>query len=213
MAQNSYALRPQAPGTAPGPLVSSAYAKPAYAVPDDDDTPGSDEGFSPSLGPNSEGMLPDEIRTQKREPLYGGPTAHNIHLRRGMDNLDRRSDEEQISTGWDTRQEKPVIGVIPEQVQDIGPSRPTARMGPNTYLFMRPWERPESTGEHLSMADHRRKYEIYGMKPQGDVGVNTYRLDPKPWDSNLHYNPVPTESESGARAAGRVGGNRSYRLG
>lgn len=212
MPRNSYALRPPAPGEAPG-ATTGAYARPAYAVSDDDSVPGYGEGFSPSLGEASEGHSPDEIRIGKREPLFGGPTAHNIHLRRGMDNLERRSDEIQTSTGWKVHQEKPVPGVNPLHTQDPLPTRPTATMGQNTYLFMRPWERPESTGEHLSMADHRRKYEIYGMRPQGGVGVNTYRLDPKPWDANLHYNPVPTETESGARAVAGIGGNRSYRLG
>lgn len=209
---NSYALRPTVPGEAPGPTYG-AYARPAYAVRDDDALEGSDEGFSPSLGPHSEGNHPDDIRTGKREPIFGGPRSNDIHRARGIDDLNRRSDEVSISTGWQIRQEKPVPGVIPEQVQDIQPTRPTASMSPNTYLFIRPWERPESTGEHLSMADHRRKYEIYGMAPRGDVGVNTYRLDPKPWDQHLQYNPVPIENPQGAAAANGVSGNRSYRLG
>lgn len=217
MTTNSYAMRPVRAGEAPAAVVSSAYARRAYAVPDDDATPGYDQdGYSPGLGEQSEGNIPDPIRVQKAEPLFGGPTQHNIHLRRGLDNIHRRDDEMQISTGWTTRQEKPVIAVIPEQVQDIGPSRPTAAMGPNNQLFMRPWDRPpeDFTGEHLSMADHRRKYEIYGMKPQGDVGVNTYRKDPAPWDTNLHYNPprVPTETQAAATAALSIGGNRNYRL-
>lgn len=193
--------------------MHGAYARPAFARPEDNEVEGSDEGFSPRLGPASEGNLPDEIRTQKREPIFGGPHQQDINLVRGMDNLQRRADEVQISTGWRVKQSKPEIGVIPDQVQDILPTRPTASMGPNTYLFTRPWHRPESTGEHLSMADHRRKYEIYGMAPRGDVGVNTYRLDPKPWDDNLHYNPVQTETEQGARAQISLSGNRSYRLG
>lgn len=215
MARNSYALRATNPGQAPG-ATTGAYARPAFAVPDVDQTeiPGQNEGFSPALGPASEGNMPDQIRTKQREPIFGGPHQQDIHLVRGMDNIDRRSDEVQISTGWQVQQSKPVPGVIPEQVQDILPTRPSATMGQNTYLFMRPWEKPESTGEHFSMADHRRKYEIYGMAPRGDVGVNTYRLDPKPWDQNLHYNPIPAETEQQAHALrGISGGTRSYRLG
>lgn len=215
MVQNAYALRPMAAGEAPGAMQGGAYARPAFAVPDTDatETPGYGEGYSPALGQASEGMMPDEIRTQKREPLWGGPHQQDINLVRGKDNIDRRADEFAISTGWTTRQEKPVVGVIPEQVQDILPTRPSATMGQNTYLFTRPWERPESSGLHLSMADHRRKYEIYGMAPRGGIGVNTYRLDPKPWDQNLHYNPVPVEPENGTKYASGIAGNRSFRLG
>lgn len=213
MAQNTYTKYANNPGEAPG-STHGAYARPAFAVPDTDSTelPGYGEGFSPALGDSSEGNQPDDIRTGKREPIFGGPHQQDIHLVRGMDNINRRADEVQISTGWNVQQRKPEIGVIPDQVQDIGPSRPTASRGQNTYLFMRPWERPESTGEHFSMADHRRKYEIYGMAPRGDVGVNTYRLDPKPWDQNLHYNPVPIEPETGTNSMGSIAGNRSYRL-
>lgn len=212
MVQNTYTRYASAhPGEAPG-ATHGQYAQPAFAAPSDKEIPGSDEGFSPALGEASEGNMPDDIRTGKREPIFGGPHAQDINLVRGMDNINRRSDEFQISTGWNVKQSKPEIGVIPDQVQDIGPTRPSAATGQNTYMFMRPWERPESTGEHLSMADHRRKYEIYGMAPRGDVGVNTYRLDPKPWDTNLHYNPVPIEPENGANNIGGIAGNRSYRL-
>lgn len=212
MAGNAYTHRPTTPGSAPG-ASGGAFARPAYAVPTDADViEGINDGYSPQLGPASEGDLPDDIRTHKREPVFGGPRTQDIEYARMADNLRRRSDEIEHSTGWHIEQRKPEIGVIPEQVQDIGPTRPTASMGPNTYLFMRPWERPESTGEHLSMADHRRKYQIYGMAPRGGVGVNTYRLDPKPWDTNLHYNPVPEQMKVQAQSRG-MGGNRSYRLG
>jgi hypothetical protein len=212
MVQNTYTTYASNPGEAPG-VTHSAFARPAFAAPTDNEIAGIEEGFSPALGDPSEGNMPDDIRTGKREPIFGGPHAQDINLVRGMDNINRRQDEFQISTGWTVKQSKPEIGVIPDQVQDIGPSRPSAAMGQNTYLFMRPWERPESTGEHFSMADHRRKYEIYGMAPRGGIGVNTYRLDPKPWDQNLHYNPVPTEPENGTKYVGGIAGNRSYRLG
>lgn len=213
MAQNLYTVRQSAPGEAPG-ATYGAFARPAYAVPDDASIPGSEEGFSPALGDASEGNMPDDIRTGKREPVFGGPRATDMDTIARRDNLARREDEFAVSTGWNVRQEKPAIAVIPLQVQDIGPSRPSASMGQNTYLFTRPWERPFSTGEHLSMADHRRKYEIYGMRPQGGTGVNTYRLDPKPWDQNLHYNPVPVEPENQTQyPSGSLAGNRSYRLG
>lgn len=214
MTANAYALRPATAGEAPKVQSAGAYGRVSYAVPSEDEyTPGIEEGFSPALGEASENKLPDDIRTQKREPLYGGPHQAFIHRDRGVEAIERRADETEIATGWTTHQEKPEIGVIPDQIQDIGPSRPTASMGPNNQLFTRPWGHPESTGEHLSMADHRRKYEIYGMKPQGGIGVNTYRLDPKPWDRNLQYRPIPSEDTSPVAAAVRISGNKSYRLG
>lgn len=192
---NSYALQATVAGEAPKATAQAAYGRPAYAVPDTPESvvPGYDEGYSPPLGADSDGMLPDPIRTGQAEPVFGGPHTQDIHYARFAESLDRESDEYEHSTGWRVRQEKPEIAVIPLQVQENLPTRPTASMGQNTYMFMRPWDIPgDSTGEHFSMADHRRAYEIYGMKPQGDVGVNTFRLDPKPWDTNLHYNPVPT---------------------
>jgi len=216
---NSYAIRPAAAGEAPRADAQARYAQAAYAAPSEEDyLQGYDEdGGSPALGREvTEGKMPDEIRTGQREPLWGGPRTQDIHMRRGIDSLEREDSDVEISTGWNTKQRKPNIGTFPEQVQDIGPSRPTAMMGPNTYYFTSPeqWAEtlPISTGEHLSLADHRRKYEIYGMAPQGDVGVNTFRLDPKPWDSRLHYNIPRREPESPAAGAVAVGGNRSYRL-
>jgi hypothetical protein len=39
-------------------------------------------------------------------------------------------------------------------------------------------------GQHFSMADHRRNYEILGMRPT-QSRRNTYRLEPVPWDVDV----------------------------
>lgn len=215
MATNAYAPRSPVPGEAPKG-IDRVYGRIAYAVqsndPDATLVPGYDEGYSPALG-QSEGRLPDEIRIGKREPLFGGPRTHTIHLRRGEEGLRRRDDETDISTGWPIKQAKKPIPVVPEWVQDIGPSRPTAHASPTQHLFMRPWDMPPPlTGEHFSMADHRRLYEIFGMVPRGGIGVNTYRVDPKPWDANLHYAPTPRPTDIGSESSPIFGGNRSFRL-
>lgn len=75
--------------------------------------------------------------------------------------------------------------------------RPTNRMAPVTYSFTRPFDQHSArrlNGQHFSMADHRRTYEIYGMAPIGSRR-NTYRADPQPWDTDIvdsapDYNPT-----------------------
>lgn len=225
MANNAYSFQPQNAGEAPKAQLGMAYGRTSYAVPDDNtqpgfgDVPGYGDGYSPGLGTNySEGKIPDEIRIQKREPLFGGPHQDDIFLVRGEDDLHRRADETNVATGWHTLSGKTVPGVFPEQVQDIQGSRPTAFMGPNNQYITVPYGEgkvppPPMTGEHISMADHRRKYEIYGMRPQGGTGVNTYRLAPKPWDDQLVYRPRPQPETAPGAAGGSVAGNRSYRLG
>ena len=204
-------------GEAPGPIVGRLASQHRYAVTDSPDAsmPGYGDGFSPELRVGSEGTTPDDIRVGRREPPLHSPAPEH-HKRRGRDELRRESDEVMIATGWGIQQSKPGIGVIPEQVQERLPVRPTATIGQNTYLNTTPKHIPrrvrdaldESAVEHLSMADHRRAYEIYGMRPQGGMGRNTYRLDPQPWDSDL-YDP-PQAADFPSRA---FGGNKTYRLG
>jgi hypothetical protein len=74
--------------------------------------------------------------------------------------------------------------------------RPTNRLSPHTYLFTRPFAQDTEryfTGDHFSMADHRRRYEIMGMAPP-QYRRNTYRADPAPWDANRVDMPTPTGS-------------------
>jgi hypothetical protein len=64
--------------------------------------------------------------------------------------------------------------------------RLTSRLGPNTWDQTRPFNRPPErfNGMHFSMADHRRKYEILGMRP-AISRRNTYRIEPAPWDIDV----------------------------
>ena len=224
---NAYSYQPQNAGEAPKAQKGLAYGRTAYAVPTEDvhapgfgDVPDYGDGYAPALGTAaSEGKYPDEIRTQKREPMFGGPRQEDIFLVRGEDDLRRRSDELNVATGWREQQAAmPVFGVFPEQVQDLQGTRPTAFMAPNNQYITVPYGEgkvppPPMTGDHFSLADHRRKYEIYGMRPQGGTGVNTYRLSPKPWDTQLTYVPRPQPETAPGASGGSVAGNRSYRLG
>lgn len=75
--------------------------------------------------------------------------------------------------------------------------RPRTSQSPSDWRFYRPFDqlnRPypdmitgtarRLNGHHLSMADHRRDYEILGVNPQRTMR-NTYRLDPSPWDEDM----------------------------
>lgn len=64
--------------------------------------------------------------------------------------------------------------------------RPTNRLGQNTWTQTRPFDRGAKrfNGMHFSMADHRRKYDILGMRPAVSRR-NTYRIEPAPWDIDV----------------------------
>lgn len=102
--------------------------------------------------------------------------------------------------------------------------RPTTQMSPATYSFTRPYaenytgSRRFLNGVHFSMADHRRTYPILGMTPPQHQTVNTYRIDPPPWDTNQTITPAQTEPlpmQTGRVVAVDIPptpGNRSWRL-
>lgn len=76
--------------------------------------------------------------------------------------------------------------------------RPMSRMVPRSYRFTRLFDQFNRThdgdpltgsarhlnGQHFSMADHRRKYDILGMAPARSRR-NTYRMEPEPWDLDI----------------------------
>lgn len=65
--------------------------------------------------------------------------------------------------------------------------RLTNLLSPHRYSFTREFDQRfehHLTGQHFSMADHRRNYPILGMNPT-PVRRNTYRIDPAPWDTNI----------------------------
>lgn len=69
--------------------------------------------------------------------------------------------------------------------------RPTARMSQNTYSFTRPFDQNYArrlNGSHFSMADHRRTYPVFTMRPP-PTWRNTSRVDPPPWDANIVDTP------------------------
>lgn len=80
-------------------------------------------------------------------------------------------------------------------------SRPTQRLSPHNFVFTRPFAQETEryyTGEHFSMADHRRTYPILGMNPP-PYRRNTYRSEPVPWDTDIVDAPNPTPSYTPGR--------------
>lgn len=217
---NPYAKPPPSRhGEAPNPASDIWHRSNRYAVPDipESTVPGYTTAFSPELrsGGSPDGTaLPDDIRIGTREPPVNNPNDHRYNAVQKGEFLRRASEEKQISTGWQIKQQRVPAPKIPEWTQDRLPTRPTASMSPMGSLFQRPWHIPRNVTEavgpdaitHLSLADHRRRYEIMGMKPQGGLGVNTYRASPRPWDENLYYPPTPVHAQP------PVSGNRAYRL-
>lgn len=189
---NPYSLRPREPGEAPGP-VTTLRPHAAYTVPDIPESTDPDyrDGYAPPLhvGPSS---TPDDIRIGRREPPLNDPNDYEYYQDQSRDYLHRHSVEE-TTTHWDVVQHKLPTPNNPYWTQERKPIRPTADDSPTSYWFKRPWHIPrnikdvlgEDAVTHQSMADHRRDYNIGGMKPQGIVGVNTFRRHPVPWDENL----------------------------
>jgi len=68
----------------------------------------------------------------------------------------------------------------------------TARNSQSTYVFTRPYDQSYArrlNGSHMSMADFRRNYPVFGMAP-AKTWRNTSRVEPLPWDGNVIDNPT-----------------------
>jgi hypothetical protein len=145
------------------------------------------------------------------------------------DDAFRHSVEKQDADGWtetknglghpDSRRGANRFAPNPREVPPDEP-RLTQTMAPRSYSFWRPFQgmTPHRfTGDHFSMADHRRKYEIYGMAPQrrpGGSSRNTYRLPPAPWDINVVDMPPDQDLPDATWKSVEVPSpSRSWRLG
>lgn len=195
----------------------------AYSVPDIPETTDPDytTGFSTDIanGGSADGTaVPSDIRTDRREPPENDPNVRSYWATRYSDQNRRYNRQEMTYTGWDVQQYKVPPGQNPLWTQERPPTRPTANDSPMPSMFTRYWHIPrnvkDAVGEeavaHFSMADHRRVYQIMGQKPQGGLGVNTYRANPRPWDENL-FVPEGDRNLEGGNGGSYVG-NRSYRL-
>lgn len=217
-------------GSAPDPSHELFWAGPGrYSVPDipESTDPDYTDGYSPTLatgGSSTGDMLPDDIRIGRREPPPNSPQDQRVYVRRWNEFFKRAADDH-TTTGWDVQQETAQASPprVPEWTQPRLPIRPTATRSPLGYAFRRPWHIPRNAADaigpdatlHVSMADHTRTGEIFGMKPQGGTGVNTYRAPLRPWDEARFVPPTPTEAPSSATAtaSGLFNQSRAYRAG
>jgi hypothetical protein len=137
------------------------------------------------------------------------------------DDAKRHSVEDQDADGWTE-----IKGLNPgdlrwapnPRLKPPPEPRPTTSMSPSTYSFTRPFDQHSArtfNGQHFSMADHRRNYDILGMAPVRSTR-NTYRIEPVPWDVDVVDMPPvtdPTPVEARIRSVEVPFNTRSYRLG
>jgi hypothetical protein len=98
----------------------------------------------------------------------------------------RESVVTQDADGWQER--KGTRGRGPHPLWTPPPEpRPTLGLSPRTYYFERPFDQRIArrlTGEHVSLANNRRNYEILIQTPVPHRR-NTYRVEPGPWDTDI----------------------------
>jgi hypothetical protein len=154
-------------------------------------------GWSPSLRLSAEG-IPDDARLGIR-PLHdfypdGGRSPEQFYGSRDATKKQQESVTNQDSNGWTETKGIGSERRFAPNPREIPPpeSRVTQQMAPRSYSFWRPFGHglPKAgtpryfDGEHFSMADHRRNYEIGGMAP-ATSRRNTFRISPTPWDTDI----------------------------
>jgi hypothetical protein len=200
----------------------------AYAAPDiRRDAPYNDEfGWSAKTRISVE-STPDAMREfaapvrDMRPPAGDSPNPY--YRTRDAEEQRRESVTDQDANGWVEKKDRYKVGPDPRW-NPPAETRMTEQMSPRSYSFTRPFDQGtkgngarQLNGLHFSMADHRREYDILGIRPWSQHR-NTYRADPAPWDADMY--DVPPQSTMGAVTNGRIQaveipndyGNRSYRL-
>ncbi len=177
------------------------------------------------------GGTPDPGRTLN-EPLYDyrpdpldQPPGHWWTGRGpGHDGLARTRNNEFIDAdGLPLRRDPGYAGdkrAAPDHRRTPPPeTRKTQEMSPHRYVYTRAFDqrvKHHLTGEHFSLADHRRTYPVFGMVPVVSRR-NTYRADPAPWDTGIVDVPIgqPYSGSSGEIPVqgGHINGTRTFRLG
>jgi hypothetical protein len=199
----------------------------AFAAPG----PGTDAPYTDTFGwgPSpriSVGSTPDAMRLQQfpvrtvrpdaedAPEEYYGPLDADEKQRHSVENVD--------ADGWTVQKDQLKRAADPRW-NPPAETRITEQMGQSRYRFWRPFDQGVKgngarslNGTHFSMADHRREYDILGMRPWA-AHRNTYRADPAPWDADMYDMPDP--STVGTQYQGRfqavelpASDNRSFRL-
>jgi hypothetical protein len=181
--------------------LPSGIGVPEYAMPQSRDfaAPGINEPNGTLDNPNAPyavalkeetNSTPDPFRLghmvqRQAYPVAGSP-PEEYYGALGAELLNRHSVESQDADGWEENKGTYKRFAPNPRATPPPEDRPTMRMAPRTYSFLRPlWGAPRAlNGEHFSMADHRRTYDILGTQPVR-TWRNTYRIDPTPWDTNV----------------------------
>ena len=119
------------------------------------------------------------------------------------DDKKRHSVESVDADGWEERKGYKRFAPNPRSTPPPEP-RMTSLMAPRSYSFTRPFDQHSArklNGQHFSMADHRRNYEILGMSPVRTMR-NTYRIEPTPWDTDVVDLPPDNTYQPDARLMG-----------
>lgn len=195
MANNPWAHSRTEKETGEAPDVAVQQVN-AYAVPplSAGDAYMDEFGWAPHLAqrtstvetPSAQRMMTTPLRDYRPNPVRPPEEFWN---RNTADVQQRESVVKTNATGWTTPS-----GVAPGDTRWApnprlyAPPEPrlTNRLGPNTWTQTRPFDRGAKrfNGLHFSMADHRRKYDILGMRPAVSRR-NTYRIEPAPWDVDV----------------------------
>lgn len=209
---NAYAADGSPAGNGEGAHEYGPVPVPAYVVPTGD-APYNDE-FGWSVHSESDyGNTPDPHRLgAPGNFLYGNGYWPN----RDQDDAQRHSVETVDADGWSPRQPEHSGRPVAANPRSTPPpvSRATNMMAPRSYSFTRPFDQERAhhlTGVHFSMADHRRTYDILGMKPNS-TPRNTYRTEPAPYDADIVADGETQSQRSVTVINVPDRSNRSYRL-
>lgn len=137
------------------------------------------------------GDTPDPMRTglmRVRDMRPDPSRAPELHYQvLDADDRERHSVETQDADGWEEFKGGSGKPAAPNPRATPPPEpRPTSRLAPRSYSFLRPFfGGPRAlSGEHFSMADHRRDFPILGTQPVKEWR-NTYRVAPAPSDLDM----------------------------
>lgn len=233
---NPYSARnPEFPGqfgdTPDYGTPNNAYAAPSLQT----DSPYNDEfGWSVhtriAVNNTPDAMRELEFPIRETGPYEGEPPTR-FYRPLDADEKSRESVTDQDANGWDEQKDFKKVNRNNPRETPPPETRWTERLSPRSYSFTRPFDQanrgnPQDgpigsarhlNGQHFSMADHRREYDILGMQPWGRHR-NTYRVDPAPWDADMYDAPDPSTVGVGINARIQSveipsSGNRSMRLG
>ena len=221
-------MGPVVPGTVDPRAMGAGdltYAVPTYGT----DGPGYQDAPAGAYATRLDGQpgaTPDPMRQQqiptrdlRPEPAYNPAYFWTGPRGPGTERMLRHSVEFLDADGIESN--RPTAGAAAPDPRWVPPPepRPTNRLSPHTFLFTRPFAQDTDryfTGEHFSMADHRRTYPILGMAPS-PYHRNTFRADPVPWDTFRTDMPNPSPSSTPGRIIAYdippTSSNQSWRLG